>query len=201
MEPLIVSLWRVISLCEVMIAFLCLSAGAVYTWGPNSFGELGFGDSGGPVAVPRRCLALEQHRVTHVACGGHHTLALTSTHAVYAWGQNNCGQVGCGSTSKEEAEPRQVSGELAERAVTGIACAMSSSFAVTTQGEVRRRCCRSGYCAIAESDAYCYTVIVMTAVRRYSNNQYLWSYLSRRVHMSVFTSQIHGLYNCRAWTI
>ena len=34
--------------------------------------------------------------VASVACGSHHSLALTNEGDVYAWGQNNCGQIGSG---------------------------------------------------------------------------------------------------------
>ena len=34
--------------------------------------------------------------VASVACGSHHSLALTNEGDVFAWGQNNCGQIGSG---------------------------------------------------------------------------------------------------------
>ena len=40
--------------------------------------------------------------VASVACGSHHSLALTNEGDVYAWGQNNCGQIGSGKEKSYE---------------------------------------------------------------------------------------------------
>ncbi len=73
------------------------STGAVYDWGLNSTGQLGNGgtkDSDVPVKahLPTGVTA------TAVAGAAGHSLALTSTGAVYAWGDNSDGQLGDGST-------------------------------------------------------------------------------------------------------
>jgi alpha-tubulin suppressor-like RCC1 family protein len=74
-------------------------------WGINSFGQLGDGTSTGPkscdgfacstkpvkVKLPRRT------RVVAVAAGEDHSLALTSTGRVLAWGDNFDGQLGDGT--------------------------------------------------------------------------------------------------------
>ena len=45
--------------------------------------------------------------VTSVACGSHHSLVLTKEGEVYAWGQNNCGQIGTGNTTNQST-PKKV---------------------------------------------------------------------------------------------
>jgi alpha-tubulin suppressor-like RCC1 family protein len=40
-------------------------------------------------------------KITAIACGSHHSLALSSEHDLYAWGQNNCGQMGTGTTTNQ----------------------------------------------------------------------------------------------------
>ncbi|WAR18296.1 UVR8-like protein [Mya arenaria] len=78
-----------------------LRNGDVYTWGKNNNGRLGHGDqkasslSSGPGRVGT--LATLQIRVTSVACGMNHTLALTQQ-GVYGWGWSKYGQVGLGTT-------------------------------------------------------------------------------------------------------
>ena len=57
------------------------TAGELHSWGHDSYGQLGLGvlinTSQG--TIPRRIRGeLEGVRVAHVACGGHHTLALTA---------------------------------------------------------------------------------------------------------------------------
>lgn len=56
---------------------------------------------------------------------------------VFAWGYNNCGQVGSGSTANQPT-PRRVSNCLLDKVVVSIACGQTSSMAVTDNGEVKR---------------------------------------------------------------
>ena len=46
-------------------------------------------------------------KVVQVACGSHHSLCLTSDGDIYSWGQNNCGQIGSGTTTNQST-PRKV---------------------------------------------------------------------------------------------
>lgn len=55
---------------------------------------------------------------------------------VFAWGYNNCGQVGSGSTANQPT-PRRVSSCLLNKVVVSIACGQTSSMAVTDNGEVK----------------------------------------------------------------
>ncbi|XP_014678368.1 PREDICTED: RCC1 and BTB domain-containing protein 1-like [Priapulus caudatus] len=50
--------------------------------------------------------------ITQVACGSHHSLVLTQEGEVYAWGQNNCGQVGSGSTANQPTPFKVTPGKL-----------------------------------------------------------------------------------------
>lgn len=55
---------------------------------------------------------------------------------VYAWGYNNCGQVGSGNTANQP-YPRKVSGCLQGKTAVGITCGQTSSIALGDSGEVR----------------------------------------------------------------
>jgi alpha-tubulin suppressor-like RCC1 family protein len=73
------------------------SAGTVLAWGSNHFGQLGDGktvDSHTPVqvAMPKGTV------VTAIAAGGTHSLAATAAGTVFAWGDNQYGQLGDGTT-------------------------------------------------------------------------------------------------------
>ncbi|HET7013707.1 MAG TPA: hypothetical protein VFI65_07350 [Streptosporangiaceae bacterium] len=73
--------------------------GSVWSWGSNKWGDLGDGTTSNqvvPVAVQFQLPA--GARVTSVAAGVAHTLALTSGGGVFGWGDNFQGEVGDGST-------------------------------------------------------------------------------------------------------
>ena len=76
--------------------------GEVYSWGSNTCGRLGHGDStsagaakaGRGVRTPDRIDALKQVSIIQVVAGDAHTLALTGSGRVFAWGNNSEGQLG-----------------------------------------------------------------------------------------------------------
>ena len=79
--------------------------GTVWTWGDNTYGQLGCSpnalrNSKYPVRV--RILDNNGNSVTNiisVAAGSNHSLALTNTGEVYAWGRNDDGQLGRGTVT------------------------------------------------------------------------------------------------------
>lgn len=68
-------------------------AGDVYSWGADSFGQLGLGVTGDS-EVPSR-IKWDQ-RASSISSGGCHTLALTGRMEVHAFGCNDWGQLGTG---------------------------------------------------------------------------------------------------------
>lgn len=55
---------------------------------------------------------------------------------VFGWGENNCGQVGSGTTSNQ-CTPVRVTHSLASRKVVSIACGQVSTYALLDNGEVQ----------------------------------------------------------------
>jgi ubiquitin-protein ligase E3 A len=105
----------------------------VITWGRNDAGQAGQGARSevGPVK-PRSLRPLQGARVVAVACGADHTLALTATSVVFAWGANGCGQLGVGDTAPRRA-PVVVSG-LWGLPVVRLAAGGCHSAALTAAG-------------------------------------------------------------------
>lgn len=72
--------------------------GKLYTWGYNDFGQLGWGLHGeGRVGQqkPQQVKGLlEKEEIIDFACGGGHTVAITKSCRVFAWGSNTNGQLG-----------------------------------------------------------------------------------------------------------
>jgi len=80
----------------------------VYTCGDGGHGRLGHGfdkelteDEAYPQysdeAVPRQILALKNHRIVAVSCGGAHSLALHESGTMYSWGVGVGGRLGHGN--------------------------------------------------------------------------------------------------------
>jgi alpha-tubulin suppressor-like RCC1 family protein len=109
------------------------STGAVLAWGYNANGQLGNGtntDSTTPVNVQLPAGTT----ITAIAAGGFHSLALTSTGAVLAWGRNVSGELGNGTTTNSTT-PVAVSAP-ATSGITAIAAGAFHSLAVTSTGAV-----------------------------------------------------------------
>ncbi|XP_020287366.1 RCC1 and BTB domain-containing protein 1-like [Pseudomyrmex gracilis] len=114
--------------------------GEVFSWGHNGYCELGNGTSNQGVVptlvnMPTTADNSRMKRVVDIACGSHHSLALTEEGEVFAWGQNNCGQVGSGLSSNQGI-PRQINSSLAGKKIVQVACGQTSSIAVTDNGEI-----------------------------------------------------------------
>jgi alpha-tubulin suppressor-like RCC1 family protein len=77
------------------------SAGAVFAWGWNIAGQLCSGSTNGS-DFPVKVRPLDGTKVTGIAAGFAHSLAVTSTGAVLACGGNNFGQLGDGSYKGSE---------------------------------------------------------------------------------------------------
>ena len=90
------------------------SDGTVWAWGRNSFGQLGDG------STTNRSTPVQVSNLTGVqaiAAGGEHTVAaLQSDGTVWAWGNNDSGQLGDGSTTSR-LTPVQVSNLTGAQAV------------------------------------------------------------------------------------
>jgi alpha-tubulin suppressor-like RCC1 family protein len=115
------------------------SDGKVFTWGKNIYGQLGDGTTnftGTPTPVAVR--ALFGKRMTAIAGGGDHTVALTSDGKVFAWGNGTYGQLGDGTTTLERKTPVAVdmTGALLGKTVIAIAAGYSHTVALISEGKV-----------------------------------------------------------------
>ncbi|WP_116023878.1 S8 family serine peptidase [Thermomonospora umbrina] len=104
------------------------SDGTLWAWGDNTEGQLGDGSTDTrltPVQVAG--IGGVSTWAGSVAAGDGHSLAVKSDGTVAAWGRNDLGQLGIGSTGPDIMTPRIVSG-LTE--VFGVGAGASHSFAV-----------------------------------------------------------------------
>ncbi|NXV61968.1 HERC5 ligase, partial [Molothrus ater] len=98
----------------------CVSlSGAVFSWGKNSFGQLGLGDTKDR-DCPTCVGALEHWKTVFISCGADHTAVLSKEGLVCTFGAGGCGQLGHNST-QNELLPRVVA-ELWGARVSRIDC-------------------------------------------------------------------------------
>ena len=108
---------------------LCVDVdGGVWAFGKNDSGQLGTGRQGD--FFPQKIDSLVgEARITQVACGAEHSLALSSSGQVYSWGSSVDGVLGHGSetwnkswfyrTAKTEMTPRLIRSLREKNSVNG----------------------------------------------------------------------------------
>jgi alpha-tubulin suppressor-like RCC1 family protein len=77
----------------------------VYSWGNGDNGRLGH-DSIETVLEPTLVEGLKDVLITHIACGGSHSGAISITNDVYTWGSGQYGQTGHGVTRNRRVPTR-----------------------------------------------------------------------------------------------
>jgi alpha-tubulin suppressor-like RCC1 family protein len=117
--------------------FALTTNSALFAWGANDTGELGNGSTRSrraPVRVRFHLRGKPVGRITSLVAGCAHTLALTSSGAVLAWGFNRDGELGTGNTARHHA-PVRVDLPRGTRA-RSISAGCTFSMALTTSGHV-----------------------------------------------------------------
>ena len=117
---------------------LALAAdGTAYAWGDNSSGQLGDGtttDQTTPVAVAQGALPATA-RLTQVAAGQYHSLALAADGTAYSWGDNGSGQLGDGTTTNHTSPVAVAQGVLPTTArLVQVAAGDRHSLALAADG-------------------------------------------------------------------
>uniref|UniRef100_H2YDC3 BTB domain-containing protein n=1 Tax=Ciona savignyi TaxID=51511 RepID=H2YDC3_CIOSA len=139
LEPRCIEMFNGLKIASIVAGsgphvLLLTQDGEIYTWGHNSYMQLGNGGTA-PGVQPSLLSRHINHRVVQVSCGSHHSMVLTAEGEVYTWGYNNCGQIGSGSTANQ-GSPRKVTACIGSKRISDISCGQTTSIAVTDSGEV-----------------------------------------------------------------
>lgn len=109
--------------------------GTVWAWGNNTYGQLGNNESGNNLTTPVQVSGLTD--IIAVAAGDDHSLALRDDGRVWAWGRNDYGRLGDGTTTQRTTPVQTVDqNDDVLTGVTAIAAGTDHSLAVKSDGTV-----------------------------------------------------------------
>ena len=113
------------------------STGQLYAFGGDKYGQLGGTSNNGANWTPSLVsLPGATGPVTQIAAGEDHSLAVTSTGQLYAFGDNEYGQLGAAANENPNPTPMLVNLPGATGQVTQIAAGRRDSLAVTSTGQL-----------------------------------------------------------------
>lgn len=108
--------------------------GELWTWGLNTHGQCGVQDQEVISAPVQPFKGSDHSSMSFVACGGKHTLALSANSEVFAWGNNEFGQLGLAADEFESFHtPREVF-YFKEKIVSWLAAGSNHSLALNIEG-------------------------------------------------------------------
>ena len=118
-------------------SFAIDSDGQLYAWGRNNSGQLGLGDTTDQ-SEPTKLTYSFNGKIVNLATDSH-TLVVTDTGHVYAWGLNDHGQIGNDTVSDKSepvATPVDVTEGLGGANIVGVYASSNGSFALTDAGQL-----------------------------------------------------------------
>eukprot|EP00817_Percolomonadidae_sp_ATCC50343_P000179 CAMPEP_0117418304 /NCGR_PEP_ID=MMETSP0758-20121206/111_1 /TAXON_ID=63605 /ORGANISM="Percolomonas cosmopolitus, Strain AE-1 (ATCC 50343)" /LENGTH=1041 /DNA_ID=CAMNT_0005198725 /DNA_START=476 /DNA_END=3602 /DNA_ORIENTATION=- len=119
------------------VAFATMTSGVLFSWGNGDFGKSGHGDTLdrlNPTMIP--FFKENKLSVKYVAMGENHTLVLTKSGRVYAFGAGKQGQLGLSPEPiEQQLQPTIVEG-IKRKIIVSIACGAHHSAALTRTGEL-----------------------------------------------------------------
>ena len=112
------------------------ASGHVYSWGINDYGQLGNGTTSNstvPILIDEGLYGL---KISDVAAGGWHSLAITEEGEVYVWGRGEYGRLGLGDKAgASKLRPTKVEGLEGHRVVEA-SCGGTHTVVVTDEGRI-----------------------------------------------------------------
>ncbi|XP_042389347.1 PH, RCC1 and FYVE domains-containing protein 1-like [Zingiber officinale] len=122
--------------CGRRHAALVTKHGEIYTWGEEKGGMLGHGVDA-DVPQPKLVDSLVNINVEFVACGEHHTCAVTLSGELYTWGDGtyNFGLLGHGNELSHWF-PKMVTGPLEGVRISSVSCGPWNTAVVTSGGQL-----------------------------------------------------------------
>lgn len=121
-------------------ALLLSESGHVWTVGRNTFGQLGFNSVKGYTTKPQDITdsldLSSSDEITKVVAGDYYSFAISKNHRVFAWGDNQWGQLGNGSVMNQF-EPVEITNQFpldADDYIADVVAGVQTSYAVSHKG-------------------------------------------------------------------
>ncbi|XP_054155256.1 RCC1 and BTB domain-containing protein 1-like [Oppia nitens] len=114
---------------------LALTAtGDVYSWGDNSYGQLGNGNNFDIQSVPHKVKGFDSQEVIQISCGYYHSMAITKAGHVYGWGYNSEGELGLGNDISQTIPTKIniMNGVI----INKVVCGQYHSLLLSTDGDI-----------------------------------------------------------------
>eukprot|EP00299_Pterocystis_sp_00344_P015996 c8002_g1_i4.p1 GENE.c8002_g1_i4~~c8002_g1_i4.p1 ORF type:complete len:245 (+),score=48.93 c8002_g1_i4:636-1370(+) len=110
--------------------------GEVFSFGCNLNGELGLGSTTTEsyVTIPNLVSSLLGVRIVKIACGAHHSVAVSDKGQLYAWGCNAHGQLGLANFVSVD-EPQLVTKFPSDTLVKSVSCGAFHTVALLTHSQ------------------------------------------------------------------
>ncbi|KAK7584104.1 hypothetical protein V9T40_005067 [Parthenolecanium corni] len=109
--------------------------GEVFSWGKNTYGQLGI-NSKKRVATPTKIKRqLAGKRIAKISCGSYFSAAVLDSGEVFTWGKNDYGQLGVSEFKNSCSIPKKVS-NLDDTVIKKIVCGDEHVLAVNDVGEL-----------------------------------------------------------------
>jgi uncharacterized repeat protein (TIGR02543 family) len=121
------------------------SMGDLFTWGSNTYGQLGDGTTWDRLVPVNTTLEFdlgEAETIVQMSLGGYHSSALTSLGRIFTWGSNQSGRLGIGQdfeTVSNRVSPTDITEKFnlsQNEKIIQVAFTMSHSAALTSTGRV-----------------------------------------------------------------
>ncbi|KAF4134019.1 Regulator of chromosome condensation (RCC1) repeat [Phytophthora infestans] len=116
--------------CEHMIALT--DSGLAYSWGYNDRGQLGHENLTTKVHVPKLIESLKDKKLRYASVSYHHSAVVTDSGELYAFGMNDCGQLGLDHT-QHQSTPQLVKG-FEGTEISMVACGLYHTIICTATG-------------------------------------------------------------------
>jgi len=122
-------------LCGGWHSAVITETGKMLIWGKNTHGQLGFGDTKS-TNFPKINQDLRYHgKIRTAALGANHTLVVMVMNKVFAFGDNNYGQLGLDDKRQNQREPREVM-DLKSKNICQVSAGDQHSVTLSVFGEV-----------------------------------------------------------------